>query len=67
MNEEIEGLHPVFWFDPYYARVPNSPFISVSLRETDFEYAPLYDQTSIKLAFEAGRRQGRKESNRERD
>jgi hypothetical protein len=67
MNEAIDELYPVFWYDPECNPIPKSQFISVSLKKTDFEYAPLYDRYAIKIAFEAGRRQGMKESNRERD
>ena len=61
MNEEIEGLHPIFWCNPHHIPIPQAPFIKVSLKENDFEYEPVYDQSAIRLAFEAGRKLGRSE------
>jgi predicted RNA-binding protein with PUA domain len=67
MNEEIEGLHPIFWCKPCDIPIPQSPLIQVSLKETNIEYEPVYDQSAIRLAFEAGMELGRSELRNELD
>jgi hypothetical protein len=54
LNETLDGLTPVAWYDPV-------DFTRVVSRPNSKESEPMYDQQAVRFAFEAGKRAERAE------